>query len=140
MAKTPTESRFSLRRTSWWVVVISGTLLVVFLVAIVREIINGHQVRTQVDRLRQQVASAEQHQQQLKDLIDYLQSPTFQEREARLQLGLKKSGESVMVVPTTNGNVSTNTSSPAASSSPEDVSDQSHAARWWTYFFGPQPS
>lgn len=137
MPKRTTESRQTFRQTSWWIVLIAGTLCVVFVVAIIREVINGHQVRTQVGRLQAQVAAAQQHQRQLNDLIDYLQSPTFQERQARLQLGLKKSGESVMVVPTLNDNSSTTTQpSSATTETAANIADQSHAGRWWTYFFG----
>ncbi len=133
---TRTSPRHSLlRQPSWLIVIVAGTLVVVFLVAIVREFINGHQVRQQVQRLQAQVAVAKNHQHQLQDLIDYLGSPTFQEREARLQLGLKKNGERVIVVPpsTTSGNGAV---SSTGSGSPDLPADASRPARWWAYFFG----
>ena len=61
-----------------------GIILLAFSVAITREIINSHLVRNQVARLRGELAAEQQRQQQLRDLIDYLNSPTFQEQEARL--------------------------------------------------------
>ncbi|MBI5467115.1 MAG: septum formation initiator family protein [Candidatus Kerfeldbacteria bacterium] len=130
-----------IRQPSWWIVVISGTLLVVFVIAIVRELINGHNVSQQVARLRAEVTQEQAQQRQLQDLIEYLGSPTFQEQEARLKLGLKKSGERVIVVPPEPSNSNTNgTDQASGSSTSNDEANASHASRWWTYFFGPQLS
>lgn len=135
MARRANPDHHVLRRPSWWAVVVSGVLLAVFLVAIVRELINGHQVRQQVQRLQREVATAGQHQRQLRDLIDYLQSPTFQEREARLQLGLKKNGEQVIVVPPSNDNLNHGSGFETADGQVSGQSTSSHPARWWSYFF-----
>lgn len=125
-----------LRTPSWWVVVVAGLLLTTLIVAITREIINWRRVRIQVQRLSDQVSSAQRQHQQLEDMIAYLQSPTFQEGEARLQLGLKKTGERVIVVP---ADQQANTGSTGQSSSTDATAtlSGSHAQRWWTYFFGP---
>lgn len=117
------------------IVLIAGTLTIIFLVAIVRELLQGHQVRTQVRRLRDDVATEEQRQRDLQNLLTYLQSPTFQERQARLELGLKKNGERVLVVPPN----STDTPSTATKTSPTSTTDSpavetSNPGRWWQYF------
>lgn len=117
------------------IVLIAGTLTIIFLVAIVRELLQGHQVRTQVRRLRDDVAAEEQRQRDLQNLLTYLQSPTFQERQARLELGLKKNGERVLVVPPN----STDTPSSATKTSPTSTTDSpttvpSNPTRWWQYF------
>jgi cell division protein FtsL len=117
------------------IVLIAGTLTIIFLVAIVRELLQGHQVRTQVRRLRDDVAAEEQRQRDLQNLLTYLQSPTFQERQARLELGLKKNGERVLVVPPN----STDTPSTATKTSPTSTTDSptvetSNPSRWWQYF------
>jgi len=39
--------------------------------------------------------------EKLSQLIEYLNTEEFREKEARLQLGLRKPGESVVVVPNT---------------------------------------
>lgn len=130
-----------IRQPSWWIVVVSGALLVVFVVAIVRELINGHNVSQQVARLRAEVVQEQEHQRQLQDLIEYLGSPTFQEQEARLKLGLKKTGERVIVVPPepTNGS-STGTDTASTTTAGNGAATDSHSSRWWTYFFGPTSS
>ncbi|MEK7636773.1 MAG: septum formation initiator family protein [Patescibacteria group bacterium] len=129
-----------IRQPSWWLVLISGVLFITFSVAIVRELLNGQQVRQQVRRLQDQVAGEQRRQQQLQDLIDYLGSPTFQEQEARLKLGLKKSGEQVIVVPSASS--PTTGSAADAARLPTDATGRplSHPQRWWQYFFGPDAS
>lgn len=139
MAQKKTDSQNLFRQPSWWVVVVAGTLLVVFLVAIVREVVSWHAIKQQVSRLQSQVATAQTHQRQLQDLIDYLGSPTFQEREARLQLGLKKSGERVIVLPPS-ADSSNQGSTADANQGPSSDSTGATTHRWWSYFFSPRRS
>lgn len=118
---------------SWWLVVIAGGLVLVFSVAIIRELVRTRQIRQQLARLRSEVTAEQQRHQQLQDLIAYLSSPTFQEREARLQLGLKKEGERVIVVPTGSNNGSSGNGDRRTGGTGEN---QSVPIRWWQYFFG----
>ncbi len=125
---------------SWWIVVAAGGLVVVFSVAIVREVLRTRQVRDQVQRLRDQVGAEEQRYAQLEELITYLGSQTFQEREARLKLGLRKPGERVIVVPP--GTIPTTNSATgnlAAGGKAQTDPKESNPQRWWRYLFGPRP-
>ncbi len=125
---------------SWWIVVVAGSLFVTFSIGIVRELLNSHQVRHQVQTLQNQVATEQHRQQQLQDLIDYLGSPTFQEQEARLKLGLKKNGEQVIVVPPTNTTTINSASTQTSTTTDSTGAPMSHPAKWWQYFFGSRPS
>ncbi len=120
-------------QASWWIVVIASTILVIFSVAIIRELVQSHQVRQQVKALREQVATEQQRQQEYRDLIEYLSSPTFQEREARLKLGLKKPGERVIVIPSLDSNTNSNDVNSSTQSGP--AASQSTVQRWWDFFF-----
>lgn len=124
-------------RPSWWVVVIAGGLCLTFSISIIRELLNSNQISQQVHRLEDQVATESERQRQLQDLIDYLGSPTFQEQEARLKLGLKKTGEQVIVVPPS---TPTNDASSTSVTPTTDASGQplSNPSRWWKYFFSPR--
>jgi cell division protein FtsB len=123
---------------AWWLVVVSGALVIVFTVAIARELIRSQQVRQQVTRLADQVAGEEERHQQLEELIAYLGSQTFQEREARLKLGLRKPGERVIVVPPGSTN-SSNVNGQSSTGSGQFISGQtSLPSRWWQFFFGEQ--
>jgi len=128
-----TTDRTWIKHPSWWIVVIAGLLLAVFTIAIVREIINSQKVKQQVARLQDEVATEQQRQNQLQDLIDYLGSPTFQEQEARLKLGLKKSDEQVIVLPTTNvTEVNINDDQEIVDVTGRPISNP---GQWWKYLF-----
>lgn len=75
--------------------------------------------------LRQQVSSLEQEQVHLDELLKYFDSDAYAEEKARLEFGLAKPGEAVVVVPESRvaANVRTRSSS-------------SNLVRWWRYFFG----
>lgn len=75
--------------------------------------------------LRQQVSSLEQEQVHLDELLKYFDSEAYAEEKARLEFGLAKPGESVVVVPG---------SRVAANVRPR--SSSSNVVRWWRYFFG----
>jgi hypothetical protein len=126
-------------RTSWiqnpsgWVIAGAGLLLIIFIVAIVREVVNGHLVRQQVTRLRQDLAAEQQRQQRLSELISYLNSPTFQEQEARLKLGLKRADEQVVIVPPpANRPIGT---TPTTTTTTENQTSTGRLTKWWNYFF-----
>ena len=119
---------------SWWVVLVAGSLIIVFAVDMARETLKSRQVRRQIKTLRQAVAREEDRHRQLDQLIAYLASPTFQEREARLKLGLKKPGERVFVVPP--GAVNSGGILESGQTVRSTVDEQqSMAQRWWQYFF-----
>jgi cell division protein FtsB len=115
---------------SFLAVLIAGTVTVFFLIAIVREFIQSQNFHRQLGRLRADVATEEQRQHELHDLLAYLSSPTFQERQARLELGLKAEGERVIVVPDSVGGDQVTNSQTAT-----DGSTLSNPGKWWRYFF-----
>ena len=136
MAKASTSSFIREPRVA--LVLIAGALTIIFLVAIVRELLQGHQVRNQVNGLRYGVVAEQQRQQDLQNLLTYLQSPTFQERQARLELGLKKSGERVLVVPpnqNTNADQNSGGADAEVGATAPVTSSNTNPSRWLQYFF-----
>lgn len=74
-------------------------VLLLFSSALGREILNHHQLNKEISALEQEIETMENRHSQLTDLIAYYESPDFLEKGARLKLGLRKSGESVVVIP-----------------------------------------
>ena len=135
--KRPLAKQYASRGLSWWIVLVAGALAVFFAIAITRELIRSRQVSQQVKRLNDQVSAEEDRHQKLSELISYLSSQTFQEREARLKLGLKKAGEKVVVVPPNtipdqNGNQN---DSIYEQPTDEEIVTPSNIDKWWQYFF-----
>lgn len=95
-----------------------------------RAIVKKYEIQTQVVQLQSDIHAYQQKNVELKQLITYLQSPAFQERQAKEKLNRQGPGETTVVVGT-----------------PEDVSEEqqsnteqgesiSHVVAWWNYLFG----
>lgn len=125
------------RRTTSWqqpslvVILVAGAITIFFLVAIAREFLQTRDTDRQLSRLRQAVSAEEARQKSLQDLLAYLSSPTFQEQQARLQLGLKQPNERVVIIPKESVDPSANPDSQAAAAN----DTRSNPMKWWDYFF-----
>lgn len=110
--------------------VIGAFLILVALVSFAREFLRRMEVKNDIARLQAQVRELEDRKTNLTDLIDYFESPLFQEQEAREKLGLAKPGESVVVVPLTNESVAI-----AGAAAANDGTQVRNPNKWWNYFF-----
>ncbi|MFH1171218.1 MAG: septum formation initiator family protein [bacterium] len=127
-------------RQSFWrrligsrMTIIACSLIVLFaLVSFARGFYRRLEVRQEIDRLEQQVSSLRTQKTDLTNLIEYFQSPLFQEQEAREKLGLAKPGESVVIVPLTNGSVSSLAGEQQAFSAENQTANP---VKWLNYFF-----
>lgn len=124
--------------TQRWPILVSNTFYAVALIAVVgigvgigRGLVRRAQVRAEVNALQQDLATYRSKQTEFDDLIKYLSTAEFREREARLRLGLKRPGEHVVVVPGLAGEDST-------SATQADLASEPNAeANWkkWLSFF-----
>ncbi len=127
------EPRASWQHPSLLVIGVAGAITLFFAVAIVREFFQSRLVGQQLHRLRQDVVQEEKRQKELQELLTYLSSPTFQERQARLELGLKGTGEKVVIVP---GDATTTQPGAAKQNSSSTANpEETNPDRWWRYFF-----
>jgi len=114
--------------------VVEGAIIILFGVALAKEVIRRWEVHREINKLQDEIAYFERHNTELSGMIAYFQSDYYKEREARLKLGLQKEGESALTVPiTTQLNSETET---------ETTSDKNQTQRlaslpqkWWDYFF-----
>ena len=104
----------------------------VFLVVIIFPLAKTYSQRRLVEKeitdVQNQIANFENQNQQLQELIAYLQSDQSLEEQARLNLNLKKPGEEVVVVE----NKKLKINEINASST---VVVESNLSKWWHYFF-----
>ena len=85
-------------------------------------------LETEINEVQREIASFEKNNQELREMIDYLQSEQSLEEQARLNLNLKKPGEQVIVIDN-----SQKLASLAVEATPLDSS--SNFNKWWRYFF-----
>jgi cell division protein FtsB len=109
---------------------IATVALVVALAAIgfitVELYMQKRQVDSEIARLKAQSDDLKSGNSQLSELIKYLDTPEYKEREAREKLNLKRPGEQVVVLPE---------ESTAGSVASAKTESQSNPQKWLKYFF-----
>ena len=111
--------------------------LIVIAVIIVPVYNNARQrlgVNSEIADLQRQISSLESSNSDLVKLETYLQSDQYAEKEARLNMGLKKPGEHVAVIENA-GSISNYLDDGSANSDNQDKKN-SNLLDWWNYFFG----
>ena len=114
--------------------IVAGTIaLLLFLVFLGRELNKKYQINKEVKNLEKEIAEIEARNEEIAQLIDYLNTPEYKERQARSLLNLQKPGEFAVALPL----------------HPEEqeqgaLDDQSkrqasNFQKWWNYFFKKRP-
>lgn len=116
-----------------------GSYLAIFYIIflIVRVVWTNYNLRGSIKELENQIATLNQDKKDLENLNSYYQSESFKELEARKKLGLKASGEKVLVLAAT----------PTAQNFSEELKKEKEGtavknpenlipnwAMWWEYF------
>jgi cell division protein FtsL len=110
-----------------------GLVLIVLLsFPLARSISKRYQIDKEINDLDREITEVETKNKDLKQLISYLESDQFVEEKARLNLGLKKEGENVVVIKES----SLSTSDSIFNQNEIDSSENfSNFKKWCKYFF-----
>lgn len=121
-------------RPAWyrsrWLPWAAASFVVVIALQFGRAVVKKYEIQTQVSKLQGDIHAYQQKNVELKQLISYLQSPAFQERQAKEKLNRQNPGETTVVVGTSEGGPSLE----EKQIQPDEPS--SHLASWWQYLFG----
>ena len=98
-------------------------LFVIFFTA--KILIQQHQVSQEIAKLQAQSKKIKKDNSQLSALINYFQTPQYEEKQAREKFNLKKSGEYVLSLPQND----------SAESASVSQANQSKIKLWFNYFF-----
>ncbi|MBU0613531.1 septum formation initiator family protein [Patescibacteria group bacterium] len=112
--------------------IIGIAVLVLFSVSLGKEVVRRYEVNKEIQALEKEVEELENQNTELADLIQYLNTNSFREKEARTKLGMAKEGEKVVVIP--NIEVVAETATEAVGV-PDNVEELSNPERWFAYFF-----
>jgi len=132
----------TMKKRSWnWlktVTVILILLIAMFLVKAVREIINRQEITKELHQLDRRIIELQTEQQELENLMTYLQSWDFIEKEARTRMNLRKEGERVIIIP------QNSTGTPAMRLEESQlvtstIQDLNNFEKWWQYVFPNKP-
>ena len=93
-----------------------------------KEFYRDYQIQKEIDSLQSDIMAIEKDNYKLLQLIEYYKTDEYKEAEARKRFGLKKDGESVVIVksdPRVLGDFDTK----------EENKNLPNYMRWWDYFF-----
>ena len=103
-----------------------------------------YQVNQEIDELEDEINRLDKKNQELENLIEYLETDQFVDRQAREGLNFKKPGEEVVVIKDGSSQAQLATSGQAVrdaygisgSYTGNRQQQATNPGRWWRYFFG----
>jgi len=117
---------------------LAGLIVLVLIgVSLGKEVYRKRQIQKEIEGLQSQINQMEEDSSSMENLIGYLSSTDFQQKEAREKLNLQKDDEKMIVlrkdvVPNENQPGVNKNDNPQAP--PEDKSP--NWKKWWKFFFG----
>ncbi len=109
-------------------------LALLFLIAVplVKNINKKKAVDKEIKELEEEISRLETDNNDLQNFISHLNSEEFIEEQARLNLGMKKRGEEVVILKNENIDLF---SKKLENNKNNDKEELSNPQRWWRYFF-----
>ncbi len=115
-------------------------VLILIALPLFRNISQRYEISKEIKDTQNEINKIENKNNDLKNLIDYLGSKQYLEEKARLNFGLEKPGEQVVVVENSGQNQSSSSDNNAIFSLPKNQIQPASAGknnvdRWISYFF-----
>jgi len=114
-------------------IVLGLAIVIVISIPISKNISKKYNIDQEILELEKEITAMESANTDFKKMITYLESDSFVEEQARLNLGLKKEGEKVIVI---------ESADPAGEAGQKDILANGFGQRdkffpivWWDYFF-----
>ncbi|MEK9129972.1 MAG: septum formation initiator family protein [Patescibacteria group bacterium] len=115
-----------------------GIIILIFcFVSFGKESYRYYKINKEVSSLKQEIKKLEEKKIQTKELIEYLETESFQEKQARLELGMKKPNEQVVILTGASKkieNKSIDINSENNKDTKENNSKIINPIKWWEYF------
>lgn len=137
------QDTFIRRFIRWRFLIIVNVIVVVLLsMSLGREVVRSRSIGSEIASLQAQADELAARNIEISEIKTAMQTESYIEREARLKLGLKKPGETVVVIQepdhvqemALDGDV--DASDPLGLVLEPDTPEQvANPARWWYYFF-----
>jgi cell division protein FtsB len=118
------------------ILIIGFILLALISVALTKELMRKHKVNQEIELVKEEIDRLERKNEELAALVDYLNTDSFKEIQARQSLNLQKEGETAVAI--------TDPADPAQAvedidrvevAEEEAQKSKSNIVKWWEYFF-----
>lgn len=129
------KTNFSAKIFSGFFFLAGLTILVLIGISLGKEAYRKKQIQKEIDALEAQISELDQENGDMENLIGYLSSTDFQEKEAREKLNLQKNDEKMIVLRKDPIQIESreNENRGDLQVSPEDNTPKWQ--KWWQYFF-----
>lgn len=124
----PNNFIYRLVTSQRFLAIVGLSFLVLILFPLAKTYSQRKLVEQEINDVKKEISDFESKNQELKEMINYLQSDQSLEEQARLNLNLKKPGETVVVI--NEKKIAANAVSPS-----DETKDFSNLKKWWYYFF-----
>ncbi len=124
----PNNFFYRLVTSQRFLVIIGLSFLILILFPLAKTYSQRKLVEQEINEVKKEISDFESKNQELKEMINYLQSDQSLEEQARLNLNLKKPGETVIVI--NEKKIATSTVN-----TDDEAKDFSNLKKWWYYFF-----
>jgi cell division protein FtsB len=114
---------------------IIGFLIVIYAIfGLSRTIWQSYKIKKQIKSLQVEIEVLEAENAKLSNLISYLKTDTYKEKEARKHLGYQKPGEKVVIIPEIEEKVQ-GKKEPNEDSKDASKETRTNYQKWWDFFF-----
>lgn len=122
------------------IIFIGIIFIIIFSAGISKRMVRKHQINKETQELKNEILKLEQNSKELNQLLSYLNSDEFLEKEARTKMGLKKADEKVAIInrknkveAATNEDYFRNKNKP--NQTPKNNLNKNNLDKWFDYFF-----
>lgn len=85
--------------------IVIGTLLLIFILfSLAKEIIRKNEINNEIAQLQAEITALESQNTEMDDMLKYLNSSNFLEKEAKERLSLQEQGEKIVMLPNSGEN------------------------------------
>lgn len=101
--------------------------------ALSKELMRKHRVNQEIEEVKKEITSLEKKNKELAALIEYLNTDSYKEIQARQNLNLQKEGETAVAVMPVERSLEE-----ASGTEKFDIpvdEESSNVKKWWNYFF-----
>jgi len=135
MLKSSLRSRKSFKELLSSKIFLIGCLIFICLISfsVVKEFLRKLEISREINNLQGEVSNLEEKNTEMADLVQYLNSSGWQEKEVKARLNLQSPGEKVVLIPE-NNQTNLNTPKPLELNGQAEETKMSNPQKWINYF------
>jgi len=117
------------------ITILGVILLIGVFIGIYKNYKKQSKINQEIEDIESEISAIDQKNNELKEMIDYLNSDEFVLERARLNLNFKREGEEVVVIPDKNNKKNEEKTPYSIKPGTNQAKEDSNPIKWFKYFF-----